>query len=548
MKKTIIATLAILLSAANLHAQKQSGHNSSVARNLEIFSDIYRQLDLFYVDSIDADTILYWSIQKMLAQVDPFTEYYSESDMDDFKTMSTGKYGGIGSVIRFSTKLERSIISEPYEGSPSQVAGLKAGDIIMTIDGKDTKGWGNAKVSEALRGEAGTSFELVVQRPGETKNRSFLITRKTIQQPQVPYYGQIRPNVGYIYLTGFTEGAAREVRFALNDLKTQGISSLILDLRGNGGGSVTEAVDIINMVTPKGRKVVYTKGKVASTNHDYYTSADPIDSIIPMAVLVDGSSASASEIVAGSLQDMDRATIVGTRTYGKGLVQSMREVSDNGLLKLTTARYYIPSGRCIQAYDYRHLNADGSVGTVPDSLTHVFHTAAGREVRDGGGIKPDIEVKQDTVASIVYDFTSSDEMLDYVTYYVQRHPSVAPAGEITLSDDDYADFINFMSKTDFKYNNRSDDALKLLKAIAKREGFYDEAQDEFKALEEKFKTNLAADLERNRKDIETYICDEIAHRYYYQRGGVLQTLKDDPTLAAALRALGISEPDKSKDK
>lgn len=536
MRKTL--TLCLLLATmACGEVRAQAGHNGRIARNLELLSDIYRQLDLNYVDTLNADTVLYWAVQKMLGEVDPFTEYFSEADMQDFKTLSTGKYGGVGSLIRYDKKLKRCTIDEPYEGTPSDKAGLRAGDIIMSIDGKDTEGWPTKQVSETMRGEAGTSFQMVVQRPGEKKARTLLLTRETIQQPQVPYYGQVAPGVGYIFLTGFTEGAAQEVRFAFNVLRAEGIRSLILDLRGNGGGSVSEAVDIINMVTPKGRRVVYTKGKIEANNHDYYTSAEPIDTLLPMAVVVDGTSASASEIVAGALQDMDRATIVGQRTYGKGLVQGMRDVGDNGILKLTIARYYIPSGRCIQAYDYRHLNADGSVGTVPDSLTHVFHTASGREVRDGGGIKPDIVLEDDTLATIVYDFAFSDQLFDFCTRYVREHKKIAPAGEIALSDKDYDDFIAFMQGSDFKYNNRSDNLLTVLKTVAKREGFYDDAQAEFAALEAKFKTDLATDLRRHRTDIEKQICDELATRYYYQRGGVAQNIKGDPYVRAAMEAI-----------
>lgn len=528
---------ALLLAAPLLGLRAQAGHTSQIGRNLETLSDIYRQLDLNYVDTLQPDTVFYWTLQRMLAEVDPFTEYYAESDMQDFKTLSTGRYGGVGSVIRYDKSLDRCRIDEPYEGTPSDKAGLRAGDVIMELDGKDTKGWPTSRVSAAMRGEAGSTFQMVVQRPGEKKTRSLLLTRQTIQQPQVPYYGQVAPGVGYIYLTGFTEGAAREVRFALNDLKREGIRGLILDLRGNGGGSVSEAVDIVNMVVPKGRVVVETKGRTPAGSRTYYTAAEPIDTLLPMAVVVDETSASASEIVAGALQDMDRATIVGCRTYGKGVVQSMREVTGGGLIKLTTARYYIPSGRCIQAYDYRHRSADGTARHVADSLTHVFHTAAGREVRDGGGITPDVEVKDDTLASIVYDFGFSPQLFDYCTHYVQNHKTIAPAGEISLSDSDYDDFIAFMRQSDFTYNNRSSELLGVLRTVARREGFYDEAQREFEALDARFQKNLEADLRRHRADISRLIADELATRYYYQRGGVRQNITGDKWVQAAIEAL-----------
>lgn len=532
--------LVALLAPLWVCAQRAENKNFEISRNLEIFNDIYKQLDLFYVDTLDADTIIEWGIRAMLRQVDPFTDYYPEND-DELRQMATGKYAGIGSVIRYHKKKDRAVISEPYEGTPSQLAGVKAGDVIMSVDGTDVKGMPVAKVSEMLRGEAGTTFELRVKRPGEEKERSFKITRQTIQQPQVPYYGIIRPGVGYVMLTGFTEGASREVQHALMDLKGQGATRLILDLRENPGGALTEAVNIANLFVPQGKKVVYTKGKMASTNRDYYTAKEPVDTLMPLAVLVDGGSASSSEIVAGSLQDMDRAVIIGARTYGKGMVQMIRELPYHGNLKITTSRYYIPSGRCIQAYDYRHLNADGSVGTVPDSLTKVFYTEAGREVRDGGGVMPDVKVRPDSLPTLIYDLVSSEVIFDYATLYAADHPSVAPAGEIELSDEEYAHFVEYVKKEGFTYNRRSDEVLSLLKDVAKREGYLEAAKAEFDALEAKFSNDLGADLMRFRKEIEPYICDEIVHRYYYQKGAVKQQLRGDSCVEKALDILSDPE-------
>ena len=380
-KASVCFLLSIACCLFSAQAQKKENANSAISRNLELFNDIYKQLDLFYVDSLNADTVIGWGIRSMLQQVDPFTDYFPDDD-EDLRQMATGKYAGIGSMIRYHRKEQRAVIAEPYEGTPSQTAGIQAGDVILSIDGKDVKGMLTPKVSTMLRGEAGTTFELKVRRGQEEK--SFLITRQMIQLPQVPYAGMLGDGqTGYIFLTGFTEGACREVRESLEEVRRQGAKRLVFDLRGNPGGAVNEAVDIANLFLPKGKKVVYTKGKMTRTNREYYTATEPIDSLMPVVVLVDGGSASASEIVAGALQDFDRAVIMGTRTYGKGLVQMMREVPYHGTLKITTSRYYIPSGRCIQAYDYRHLNADGSAGIVPDSLTNVFHTAGGREVRDG---------------------------------------------------------------------------------------------------------------------------------------------------------------------
>ena len=511
-------------------AQKKENANSAISRNLELFNDIYKQLDLFYVDSLNADTVIGWGIRSMLQQVDPFTDYYPDDD-EDLRQMATGKYAGIGSVIRYHRKEQRAVISEPYEGTPSQLAGIQAGDVILSIDGKDVKGMLTPKVSSMLRGEAGTTFELKVRRGEEEK--SFLITRQTIQLPQVPYFGMLGDGqTGYIYLTGFTEGACREVRDALDDLRRQGANRLVFDLRGN-----PEAVDIANLFLPKGKKVVYTRGKMSRTNREYYTATEPVDSMMPLVVLVDGASASASEIVSGALQDFDRAVIMGARTYGKGLVQMMREVPYHGTLKITTSRYYIPSGRCIQAYDYRHLNADGSAGTVPDSLTHLFHTAGGREVRDGGGIKPDVEVKPDSLPTMIYELVGSDEFFDYVTSYCHAHPTLPPIGQFRLSDEDYAAFADSIQASGFEAGKPCREVLGVLRDVVRREGYQEAVQAELNALEEKLKSDIRADLMRFRREVEPYIMDELAHRYYYQRGGVQQQLIDDPCIERALQVL-----------
>ena len=516
-------------------AQKKENANSAISRNLELFNDIYKQLDLFYVDSLNADTVIGWGIRSMLRQVDPFTDYFPDDD-DDLREMATGKYAGIGSVIRYHRKEQRAVIAEPYEGTPSQLAGVQAGDVILSIDGKDVKGMLTPKVSSMLRGEAGTTFELKVRRGEEEK--SLLITRQVIQLPQVPYSGMFDDGqTGYIYLTGFTEGACREVRDALDDLRRQGATRLVFDLRGNPGGAVNEAVDIAGLFLPKGKKVVYTRGKMSRTNREYYTATEPVDSLMPLVVLVDGSSASASEIVSGALQDFDRAVIMGARTYGKGLVQMMREVPYHGTLKLTTSRYYIPSGRCIQAYDYRHLNADGSAGTVPDSLTHLFHTAGGREVRDGGGIKPDVEIKPDSLPTMIYELVASDEFFDYATHFCRTHPTIPPVGEFRLSDEDYAAFADSIAASGFEAGKPCKEMLRVMRDVVRREGYLEAAQAELDALEEKFTSDIRADLMRFRKEVEPYILDEIAHRYYYQRGGVRQQLQDDPCIERALQVL-----------
>ena len=533
--KALILYIIMCMLPLCAAAQKKENANSAISRNLELFNDIYKQLDLFYVDSLNADTVIGWGIRSMLQQVDPFTDYFPDDD-DDLRQMATGKYAGIGSVIRYHRKEQRAVISEPYEGTPSQLAGVLAGDVILSVDGKDVKGMLTPKVSSMLRGEAGTTFELKVRRGQEEK--SFLITRQLIQLPQVPYAGMLSDGqTGYIYLTGFTEGACREVRQALDEIRSQGAKRLVLDLRENPGGAVNEAVDIANLFLPKGKKVVYTKGKMTRTNREYYTATEPVDSVMPLVVLVDGGSASASEIVVGALQDFDRAVIMGARTFGKGLVQMMREVPYHGTLKLTTSRYYIPSGRCIQAYDYRHLNADGSAGIVPDSLTNLFHTAGGREVRDGGGIKPDVEVKPDSLPTMISELLNSDEFFDYATHFCRQHPTVAPAGKLSLSDEDYAAFADSIAASGFEAGKPAKELLKVLRDVIRREGYQEAAQAELDALESKLTYDVRSDLLRFRKEVEPYLLDEIAHRYYFQKGGVQQQLVDDPCIERALQVL-----------
>ena len=527
------------MSAIPVSAQKDSNHNFEISKNLEIFNDIYKQLDMFYVDSLSADTVIEWGIDAMLRQVDPFTVYYPEEGMDELKEMTTGKYAGIGAVIRFYKKEDRVMVIEPQEDSPAIEAGVKGGDLILSIDGKDMKGKSTQEVSENLRGDAGTTFELTVKRAGVEHPLSFKITRRNIAMPPVPYYGMVSDGIGYIYFERFVDGCSRDVRRAVVDLKEQGAKALVIDMRGNPGGPLSEAVEVTNLFVPRGQKVVYTKGKLASVNSEHYTKKEPLDVDIPVAVLVDGSTASSAEIVSGAWQDWDRAVIVGERTYGKGLVQMIREVPYHGSLKVTTSRYYIPSGRCIQAYDYRHLNPDGSAKTLPDSLTKAFKTAGGREVRDGGGIKPDVVITPDSLPSIVYDIATSDVLLDYVNHYVQTHATIAPAGDFSLTDADYADFVKMVEESDFTYKRRTEEMMKLLERTARFEGCYEGAKPEFEALAAKMKGGVAADLElpKNKEEIKSVLESDIVARYYFRRGVVQQQLKTDKDLKTALEIL-----------
>lgn len=484
-------------------------------------------------------------VEGMLSLTDPYTEYYPEEEVSSLKEMTTGKYGGIGAAIRYYEAKDRIAVVEPTEGMPAAEAGVKAGDIILSVGGKEMVRGDmkpqefSSKVSEALRGEPGTSFVLKVLRPlkNDSTVMEFKITRKNIRTNPVPYYGMVKDSIGYLALSSFTENSAKDFKKAFIELKQQGAKSLIIDLRDNGGGSLSEAVDIVNLYVPKGQEIVVTKGKVRQAQGSYKTQNEPVDTQIPLAVLVNGATASASEIVSGSLQDLDRAVVIGSRTFGKGLVQTIRPLPYNGTLKVTTSKYYIPSGRCIQAIDYAKKNADGSVARTPDSLTTVFHTAAGREVRDGGGIRPDIEVKGDKIPNIVFYLMNDDLIFDYATQYCWDHPTLASVDDFKLTDADYEAFKKLVKSRNFTYDRQSEKMLKSLKEIAEFEGYMTEAAEEFKALEKKLNHNLDRDLDYFAKPIKEYISQEIVTRYFYQRGAAMERLKDDTDLEEAIKVL-----------
>ena len=543
--KKILAGALIVLVGIGVISFKEDDRNFQIAKNLDLFNSIFKELDMFYVDTIDAEKMIQNGVRGMLALTDPYTEYYPEEEMSSVKELTTGKYGGIGAAIRYYEAKDRIAVIEPTEGMPAAEAGVKAGDIILAVGGKemvrgDMKPQDfSEKVSQALRGEPGTSFILKVMRP--LKNDStileFKVTRKSIRTNPVPYYGMVRDSIGYLALSSFTENCSKDFKKAFIELKQKGAKALILDLRDNGGGSLSEAIDIVNFFVPKGQEIVVTKGKLKQAQGSYKTENEPIDTKIPLAVLVNGGSASASEIVSGSLQDLDRAVIIGTRTYGKGLVQTIRPLPYNGTLKVTTSKYYIPSGRCIQAIDYAKKNADGSVARTPDSLTNVFHTAAGREVCDGGGIRPDIEVKGDRIPNIVFYLMNEDIIFDYATQYCWDHPTMESVESFKLTDEDYRAFKELVKSRDFTYDRQSEKMLKSLKEVAEFEGYMEGASEEFKALEKKLNHNLDRDLDYFSKQIKTYIAQEIVTRYFYQRGAAMERLKDDEDLEKAISVL-----------
>ena len=545
MIKRLLLCLCVFtfLSQANVFAQGTSNkdHNFKVAKNLETFSAIYKYLDLMYVDTLNADEVIGNGINAMLSSLDPYTVYYPEDKVKELDMMISGKYAGIGALIRYDLKLDNVIIDEPYENMPAAEAGLKKGDIILSVNDSSMYKKSTSYVSDHLRGDAGSTFLLKIKRPSTGKTMKFKLTRKAIQMPAVPYYGLQQNGIGYLDLNSFTVDCSKDVRKAFLEMKKDGMKSLVLDLRNNGGGSLQEAINIVNMFVPKGLVLVNTKGKLERANREYKTTVEPIDTLMPIVVLVNDETASASEITGGSLQDLDRAVILGTRTYGKGLVQAPMELPYNGNLKLTTSKYYIPSGRCIQAINYKHSRG-GYLEHVPDSLTKVFHTANGRIVRDGGGINPDVKVLPDSLPNIAFylansGMDSTEVMTNWVLNYIKQHPTIGDPKSFIISDADYENFKSAVIKSGFKYDRQSEKVIKNLIDIAKFEGYYDDAKSEFAALEKKLQHNLAKELDHHKQTIKQVLTADLVAAYYYQRGAIANSLQFDKQWKEAVKLL-----------
>jgi carboxyl-terminal processing protease len=527
MRKFIFLGLLLAFNCSILRAQLTENEHFEVSKNLDIYNALFKELNLFYVDSLDVKKTVEDNINFMLRRLDPYTEYYPEEKTSNYREMVTGEYGGIGSVI--SSRKGKVYIVDPYEGMPAALAGLQAGDELLEIDGVSLEGKDSSFASERLKGQPNTKLKLKYQRVGEKKTREITITRKRIQNDPVTYYGILSGgNIGYIYLSDFTTYSAESVKIALDDLKTnKKITSLIIDVRENPGGTVEECLEILNFFLPKGELLLSMKGKVRQMDRTYRATQQAIDPEIPIAVLANHYSASASEILAGTFQDLDRAVIIGTRTYGKGLVQSPRPLPYEGRLKLTTAKYYIPSGRNIQAIDYSHRNEDGSVSYIPDSLTTVFHTSKGRPVRDGGGIVPDFTIEGKKVPTITYYMEVENIFFDFVVQWRQKHPQIAAPENFVLTDADYNEFKDFVKSKDFNYDRQSEKALETLKEIMDFEGYLEPASEEFKALENKLKPDLDRDLDLYKEQLSDLLARQIMKQYYYVKGEIIYSLHDD---------------------
>ena len=542
--QAILLTLAAMLNIPTATAQPQDNHNINVAKNLDAFNAIYKALDMLYVDTLDADETIGTGINAMLKSLDPYTTYYSSEDQQEMRYRVTGKYAGIGALIRKNLLVDRIIIDEPQANMPAAEAGLKKGDVILAIDDTSMVDKTSDYVSSHLRGEAGTSFILKVKRPSTGKTLKMKITRRAIQQPAVPYYGMFDDKTGYICLSQFVEDCARDIRRAIVDLKKKGMKQLVLDLRNNGGGLESEAVALVNIFVAKDQLIVSNRGKGQQSKKEYRTTVEPVDSIMPLAVLVNDNTASASEITSGALQDLDRAIIIGTRTYGKGLVQTSVELPYNGSLMYTVGKYYIPSGRCIQAINYKHSKG-GYVEHVADSLTKEFKTLHGRIVRDGGGIQPDVEIKPDTMSNLTAYLTLGDStecVLNYVVDYVAKHPTITEPATFELSDQDFDDFKQRVLKSGFKYDRQSEKFINELEKIIRFEGYYEDAKSELNALKTKLTHNLEHDLDHNQKELKIHLAQEIISEYYRQAGIIEYAIHHDRQMEEAVSIL--NHPDR----
>jgi carboxyl-terminal processing protease len=535
LKKYRTFLLVVFVSTTSIVTWSFVDDFFEISKNLDIFSSAFREVNMYYVDSVDPGKLMKKGIDAMLESLDPYTNFIPESEVDDYRFMTTGQYGGIGALIR--QKGDYVAISEPYEGFPAHRADLRAGDEIMEIDGVSAKGKKTDEVSKILKGQPKTQVKLTVRRYGEKDLIEKVLTREEIKVKSVPYYGMLDNEIGYIRLTHFTDNCSVEVKEALTKLKEKNPKGVVLDLRFNPGGLLNEAVSVTNVFVDRGQEIVRTHGKMTSLDRSYKALNTPIDTEIPLAVLVNSGSASASEIVSGAMQDLDRGVIIGQRTFGKGLVQTTRTLGYNSQLKITTSKYYVPSGRCIQALDYTHKNADGSVGKIPDSLVTEFKTKAGRKVYDGGGILPDVVVEQKKLSNITISLATKNIIFDFASQYRNNHPSISSARDFHLSENDWNDFISFLADKDYDYTTKSEKSLDELKKNSEEEKYLDALKSGIEELKSKLAHDKKEDVDKNRVEISNLIGQEIVSRYYFQAGKIEASFNDDAEVQKALEVL-----------
>ena len=536
MKKTKKIIIAVAISVSTFLSFGFADNYFELSKNLDIFSTLLKELNTYYVDDTKPGELMKTGIDAMLQSLDPYTNYIPESAIEDYRFMTTGQYGGIGALIHKDSN--QIIVSEPYEGFPAFKAGLKAGDVILQVDENKVDGKNSSEISQLLRGQSGSALKVTIQRPNTPEPMVKELVRENIKINDVPYYKMLDDQIGYIKLSSFTATASSEFIAAFNDLKEKGMKELVFDLRGNGGGLLIEAVDIVNIFIPRGKKVVETRGKLKKWDAVYNTRKEPIDVNIPVAILVDGGSASASEIVSGTLQDYDRTVIIGRQTFGKGLVQQTRPLSYNAQLKVTVAKYYIPSGRCIQRIDYSNKNDLGKAQSVPDSLIGSFKTVVNkRPVKDGKGIKPDIFTEEESLSMLTATLMRNFHVFNYATEYYLNHSTIAPAKDFKLTDEEYSKFISYLNDKKYSYSTQSEDALKELKKIAKEEKYFEHAENEYTALLEKLTPSKDEDLIRFKSEIKLLLENEIISRYYYQDGRIEQSLNSDKDVLEAVEVL-----------
>jgi carboxyl-terminal processing protease len=541
LSKIIFAGIFLYFTGlVSFQAISQTNNNFEIAKNLDIYATLFKELNKNYVDEISPGDLMETGIEAMLQSLDPYTVYIPESEVEDYKFITTGQYGGVGALIQ--QQGENIVVAEPYEGNPAQKSGIKAGDIILEVDGQSVKGKTTTDVSTILKGQPGTSVKVLFQREGIVEPFEKELVREYVKIENIPYYGMIADGIGYIRLLGFTQEAGKEVKDAFAELKANNpMNGLILDLRGNGGGLLQEAVTITNLFVDKGNMVVSTKGKLPNKNYTYNTTSLAIDKDIPLVILVDNSSASASEIVAGAIQDLDRGVIVGQRTYGKGLVQNVIPLTYNAQAKITVAKYYIPSGRCIQAIDYSKKNENGDSEKIPDSLVTAYKTKNGRTVYDGLGIDPDVKTEQEHLSPLSTSLLVKYLFFKYATQFERKHPTIPPANEFEIADEIYNDFIAFLADKDYDYTTKCEETLEKLKKNAQDEKYFDAIQADFDQLATKLKENKDHDLSKHKDEIKRILKLEIVSRYYYQKGQIIASLEDDRDIDKAIEILNERE-------